>query len=105
MIPEIIVVAFNIYQERRQPDAPPVFEMPSSKKGVSLQYQIVAAIDHTGSLSGGHYTAQGLRRSPQGSVQACRFNDASTSVCANNITPTQNTYLVFYHYVGEVRIG
>lgn len=97
MSPEIMVCAFNIYVgkfghgERRARYFPERQVFPSVDRG-SLTFRIVGQIEHSGSLSSGHYWARGLRN--DGVVY--RFND--TGVSPASFVPTPETYMVAYHY-------
>ena len=61
-IPEIVFCSFNIYfqQGRRIRYFPPnlEFDAPNNKK---MNFKLIGQIEHSGSLSGGHYWAKGLR--------------------------------------------
>jgi ubiquitin C-terminal hydrolase len=60
-------------------------------------YGLVAQIEHSGSMEGGHYWAICLRKSGW-------FNLNDSSVSSSEPGPTVNTYMVFYHYMGTERI-
>jgi hypothetical protein len=61
---EVIIVLFDKYHGKYDKYFPPVMQF-SSAKG-PLRYRIVATIEHSGTMSGGHYTARCLRPKPQG---------------------------------------
>ena len=97
MSPEIMVCAFNLYVgtmghgARRARYFPERQVFPSVDRG-SLTFRIVGQIEHSGSLSSGHYWARGLRN--DGIVY--RLNDSSVS--PTSFVPTPDTYMVAYHY-------
>lgn len=90
--PEIFVCLFNIYDHpRRQHYVPPTLEFPALGGG-TMFYRLVALVDHSGSLDGGHYTARALR---QGGPY--ELNSSAPPVPAQ-LAATPNTYMAFYHY-------
>lgn len=64
----------------------------NAKGNALLVYRPVAKIEHLGSESGGHYFAVCERHSRQ-----YKMNDSLTTPVDAVITPTENTYMVFYH--------
>lgn len=92
LIPEVVVCSFNIYGER-PPDRyfPDKFSIPA-KGGGSMSFKLVAQVEHSGTLSGGHYVARGLRKNG-----IMSFNDLGTS--PSTLSPSPNTYMAAYHYV------
>ena len=98
MVPEIIICTFNLYVgyggERVVRYFPPRLELPATDGG-KLIFKLVGQIEHSGSLSGGHYWARGLR----GGGQVHLFND--TGVSPSLFTPTPSTYMVAYHFAGH----
>jgi ubiquitin C-terminal hydrolase len=110
---EIVVVRRNVYGHRTVPeDFPATFEFPSRTPGGRIPYRRMAVVDHSGSLSGGHYRARALRRFvmpksaeghgrtalgpysiDDGAVTPLRTSTAS----ADGLTLDPGTYLVFYH--------
>jgi hypothetical protein len=94
MVPEVLVVAFNLYGRRRLRPFPPRVVFPGAAGG-RLEYRQVAQVEQTGSLAGGHYTARALRAG--GAVYA--MNDAAFAPAAFGASP--NVYLVFYHHAAE----
>ena len=97
-IPTILFIRFNQYVGHRKRYFP--IEMHfSSKEGGKLRYSLVAQMEHSGSLSGGHYWAHGVRKSAAGDkLVSCSLNDAS--VGAVKLGPTASTYCVVYHFTG-----
>jgi ubiquitin C-terminal hydrolase len=92
MLPEILIILFNKYKNKRLIWYPPEMTFPG-KGGTGLTYKLVGKVEHSGTLNGGHYTAVGLRNS--GFHQ---FNDNQVTPI-NEITPTSNTYLIAYHFL------
>jgi len=94
MLPEILICAFNLYEGfggvRRRRYFPEYMEIQAKPKGV-LAYQLVAQVEHSGQLSGGHYWARGLRAG--GRVH--KLND--TGVVVETFDTTPYTYMVAYH--------
>ena len=114
MIPEIIVILFKNYINK---DAKPVYD-PRRKKHTlmatthavkklinfpmtlsfndgQLEYKIVSQCEHNGSLSGGHYWAISRRKNGI-------FNLNDTGVSTTKFTPTEHTYMLFYHIVDSL---
>lgn len=94
VIPEIIFCMFNLYNIRAARYFPERLEFPAIDGG-ALEFRIVGQVEHSGSLSGGHYWARGLRSG--GTV--CLLNDAGVSASAFGLSAS--TYIVAYHYVGH----
>jgi ubiquitin C-terminal hydrolase len=88
MLPEIVVVVFNIYYNKKIHSFPEYLNFPKSK----LQYKLVGQIQHYGSLQGGHYTALALRKN-----KVYLFNDNNYEI--TNFKPTPETYIIFYHLI------
>ncbi len=95
MVPEVLYCIFNLYDgyggSRQARWFPVRFTMPGKKPGELLQYRLVSQIEHSGSLSGGHYWARCLR---QGAVHT--LNDLSVS--PSSFGPSGLTYIIVYHY-------
>lgn len=90
MLSEIIVCAFNIYHQKTLHNFPLSLTFPGKNNEI-LEYEAVGQIEHFGSLNGGHYTSRALRKNG-----IYYFNDSLFH--PSIIEPTENTYLVFYHY-------
>jgi ubiquitin C-terminal hydrolase len=88
-ISSVLIVTFKKYTNKNLIDYPLNFTI-TTKEG-PITYKVVAQIEHYGGMSGGHYTAQGLRS--DGVSYA--FNDSSVN--KQKFSPTPNTYMVFYH--------
>jgi ubiquitin C-terminal hydrolase len=94
-VPEIIFCLHNLYVEyggqRKSRYFPDQFKIDSINGG-KLVYKLVGQIEHSGSLSGGHYWARALRKGEM----VYMFNDLSVS--SSNFISTPNTYIIVYHY-------
>ncbi len=103
---EIIVMQRDVYKKRAPlGDFPPVFTLPGA---VPQRYRRVAVLDHSGSMTSGHYNARALRRFKRAdgkfSLGPYRLNDASVlpgtvgdAAGADGLAIGAGTYLVFYH--------
>jgi len=98
---EIVVIVMNKYGaaalDARRPIDPasivswfPTSLQFASTRGTVLHYDLVAQVEHVGSVSSGHYWAIALRR-PGAPYQ---LNDSSVS--AGTLGPTPNTYMAFF---------
>jgi ubiquitin C-terminal hydrolase len=58
-------------------------------------YKLVAQSEHSGSMAGGHYWAICDRKDGWKVLNDSRVENHSAG-------PTENTYIIFYNYVGEV---
>jgi len=96
MVPEIIFCMFNLYVgfggTRRTRQFPQRLEFPAQGGGL-LSFYLVGQVEHSGSLSGGHYWARGLR------AGNCVHILNDTGVSPAEFVPTPNTYIIAYHYV------
>lgn len=59
---EIIVLLFKKYKKKRTIYFPPILEFKAMTG--NLKYRIVSQVEHSGSMSGGHYIAKCLRLKP-----------------------------------------
>lgn len=95
MVPDIIVCQFNLFEAyggaRRARYFPDTFGLPAVGGG-SLTFRIVGQVEHSGTMSGGHYWARGLRAGGQ----VYLLNDLATS--AAQFGPSAGTHLVAYNY-------
>lgn len=82
--PKVITIIFNRYKIRNLLDYPDDFKM--SKHDYKLKSQVI----HMGSLNGGHYVAQGMRKSRIYCFDDSSFNEIS------KFTKNGNVYMVFY---------
>lgn len=90
MLSEIIVCLFNVYHTKVIHPFPQYLEFSGIDK--KLKYMAVGQIEHSGTLSGGHYWARALRNDG-----IYLFNDNTYS--KSTIEPTANTYIVVYHLI------
>lgn len=97
MVPEILIIAIKKYEKKVVTEFPSKLEFPAIGGRTKLVYELVAQAEHSGGQGGGHYWALAQRRGAWHTL-----NDSSIS--AGTGGPTMNTYLVFYHYMGEVPV-
>lgn len=90
-IPEIVFCSFNIYYQpnRRIRYFPPYLEFDATK-GAKMAFKLIAQIEHSGSLNGGHYWARGLRGDGV-------YNLNDMSVSPSEFQSTSFTYMIIYH--------
>jgi ubiquitin C-terminal hydrolase len=89
-VPEILVCLFNQYADKKLRYFPQSFKIPNNKGGI-FTYQIVAQIEHSGNLGGGHYVCKATRKNNQHFL----FNDnAFTEI--PKLEPSVGTYMIFY---------
>jgi len=97
MVPEIIFCMFNLYVRyggrRSTRYFPERITFPASDGGKMI-FLLVGQVEHSGSLSGGHYWARGRRTN--GKVY--KLND--TGVGPSSFSPSASTYIIAYHYAG-----
>ena len=74
--------------------AAPTAPAAPSRTGGALKYRLVAQIEHSGGLEGGHYWARCLRGG--GALQAFMLND--TGISPARFGPSAETYIVVYHF-------
>lgn len=87
---DIIVVMFTEkYKEKKLIDFPQELRFPSD--GGHLIYKLVAQCEHMGSQTGGHYNVKAVRKDG-----VFLINDSVVS--KDELSPTANTYLIFYHF-------
>jgi ubiquitin C-terminal hydrolase len=94
MIPEIIPVVLKKYHEKVPTPFPAKLEFLAKGGAKKYVYKLVAQSEHSGSMNGGHYWATGLR-----SDGWKNLNDGG--VADTTPGPTDNTYIIFYNYIGE----
>lgn len=82
-IPEIFVIALNQYRCKK------LRHIPSTFKAKGARYLLVATVEHSGSLGGGHYRARVQRVNG-----ACIADDLSTT--RGEVAVTEHTYLAFF---------
>jgi ubiquitin C-terminal hydrolase len=91
-IPEIVFCSFNIYyqQSRKVRYFPPYLEYDTTNKE-KMNFKLIGQIEHSGTLSGGHYWAKGLRKNGE----VFELNDMSISKSEFQSSP--RTYMIIYH--------
>jgi ubiquitin C-terminal hydrolase len=102
-LPGILMVVSKNYFKNENADFPPVVHIPArnpadappSEKRL-LRYEAIAQIQHSGSMSGGHYWAICKRKGGWWNL-----NDTSVTKAGDEFSPNANTYCVIYHYVGN----
>lgn len=97
--PEIITIMFHKFHQKINLDFPEFMYFPSNKG--YLKYKIVAKIEHSGGTSGGHYWTHGLRTI--GMRQSMVILNDTSCEQKGNVLPTANTYIIFYHYIEEIK--
>jgi ubiquitin C-terminal hydrolase len=90
MLPEIIFIVMNKYKKKSEKYIPNEFSVPKMGGG-TLDYTLVAHIDHSGCLSGGHYTATVIRKD---GIYLC--NDMSLQR-RDEFNNNPNTYIAIFH--------
>jgi ubiquitin C-terminal hydrolase len=93
MVSEIITIVFKKYEKKHLILFPMNLEFTAKCGTKKIRYKLVAQSEHSGSMSGGHYWAVCLRSDGY-------YNLNDTMLSKANPQPTENTYLVFYHYIG-----
>lgn len=101
MLPEILIVQAKKYNNQLQKlPGKTTFQSRLQFLGINGQmmiYEAVAQIEHAGNVSGGHYWAICKRQNGEW----WRLDDMSTSPVSSGFSPTENTYIVFYHYINK----
>jgi hypothetical protein len=82
---------------------PPAFCFDSNR-GTRLMYRLVAQVEHSGDMRGGHYWARALRADAQGDVRPVMLDDNSVSR-SGPLAPNAAAYILFYHLEHEVPAG
>lgn len=92
-ISEVLVICIDNYLSTRPLlNLPEQFEIEGNEH--PLKYQLIATVEHFGSLNGGHYISKVMRNDLRPEY-IC--NDSH--VLPGKVSVTQNTYLAFYHIV------
>jgi ubiquitin C-terminal hydrolase len=95
MIPEILFCTFNLYEGfgggHYTRYFPSEVRFPAVDGG-TLVFRLVSQVEHSGSLSGGHYWAHALRA---GDRVLC-LNDLGGG--PSTFAPRPNTYIIAYHF-------
>jgi hypothetical protein len=97
MIPEILPVVIKKYYRKINTPFPAKLEFVAKGGTKKLIYELVAQSEHAGSMGGGHYWAIGKRADGWKNL-----NDGSVSPGVAG--PTDNSYVIFYHYSGMVDV-
>jgi ubiquitin C-terminal hydrolase len=94
---EILVFSFPKFEEKRVYWFPQNFSIPYAKNNQNgrLEYKLVAKIEHSGTMNGGHYYAHCLRKTPANGEQCVLLNDSSVAV--GNLNPSAETFIIAYH--------
>ena len=100
MIPEILPIIFKKYDNKMKKLEvktlfPEKLEFTASGGKKKLVYKLVAQCEHSGTLNGGHYYAIGLRKDGWKLLNDSFVTDGTPG-------PTNNTYMVFYHFEKEI---
>jgi ubiquitin C-terminal hydrolase len=97
-IPNILFCMFNIY------DGPTIHQFPeflefNSLIGKKIKFRLISQIEHSGGLNSGHYWSRCLRKNGN-NVSVKLLND--NSYHDSYFSPSPETYIVVYHYCGEI---
>ncbi len=98
MVPEILPVVFKKYLNKVLTPFPAKLEFLSRGGTRKLVYRLVAQSEHAGGMNGGHYWAVCQRKD-----QWNTLNDSSVNI--GNAGPTENTYIIFYHFNHEEQVS
>jgi ubiquitin C-terminal hydrolase len=104
-VPEIITVMFSKFCKKSNMVFPSTLSFPATND-TTLEYKMVAKVEHSGGREGGHYWAHCYR---DGEPEPCgeeleelkpkkrmyELNDRTVSQGTNK--PTEESYIVFYH--------
>jgi hypothetical protein len=85
-----IVLQFNGYKKKQLIHYPKELLFSRHEKS-DLVFHLISTVEHSGSLSGGHYWA-GIKRHDKTYIA----NDISITESSSALDPTPNTYLAFY---------
>jgi len=91
--PEVIICLFPKYNGKTLYDFPNTFDI-RKKGGGAHKYHLISQIEHSGSMSGGHYSAVGQRADG-----IYVLNDSSITPASFKSTP--NTYLAIYERAAD----
>jgi len=95
MIRDVIVILFNKYYVKKNIWYPQTLSFQNNSGG-TYKYQLISTIEHSGGLNGGHYWARCARKNNNGEFEYYSFNDETVNRI-KELTPTINTYMLFYH--------
>lgn len=114
---EVIVLLFKKYRERGAREEhekykvyyPDTLDLPTGH--CIMHYRVVARVEHYGTSGRGHYTATCLRPPRRDTIRAADVRgsvdheiylfDDERVYHARTLAPTSNTYMVFYHWLGD----
>lgn len=94
MIPEIICVVFKKYLEKPLTSFPMKLKFSDVHGKKNFVYELVAQVEQSGNQNGGHYNAICKRSDGWKLLDDSYVSNAEPG-------PTRNTYIIFYHYVGD----
>jgi len=98
--PEIITIMFSKFYKKSNIAFPQALSFPAVND-TTLEYKMVAKVEHSGGRGGGHYWAHCYRDgepelgSEEPKKEMYELNDITVSRGTN--TPTRESYIVFYH--------
>lgn len=92
MVPEILVIISKKYTADGKRKENIFTDFPEVLKFGNNEYRAVAQIEHSGGMGGGHYWAVCKRKDGW-------YNLNDSSYKPDKFSPTNNTYVVFYHVV------
>jgi ubiquitin carboxyl-terminal hydrolase 2/21 len=95
MVPEILPVVIKKYYKKINTPFPSRLQFSAKGSSQIFVYDLVAQSEHSGSMNGGHYWAICKR-----SDGWQNLNDGSVS--PGTAGPTDNSYVIFYHYAGTI---
>ena len=88
-LPHVLVVCLNKFFDKDD------ISYPESLEIHNINYTLVADINHTGNMNGGHYFARIRRRHANNSYKYFRINDNIVDEIPS-LKPTKNAYLLFF---------
>lgn len=91
--PEVLIISFDKYQEKKMYDYPSYMEFMNSKTHENHRYKLVSVIHHNGNQNSGHYYSTCLRD------RWYELNDLSILPCEYP-EPCLNAYVVVYQFIG-----
>lgn len=97
MVPEILPVVIKKYYNKINTPFPAKLEFPAKGGTIKYIYELVAQSEHSGNMSGGHYWAICKRADGWKNLNDSSVSDGTPG-------PTESSYVIFYHFVGEVEI-
>lgn len=94
-ISPVCVMVFKKYHDKPTQFFPQTFSI-GSKSGSLMHYDIVAQIEQSGDMRGGHYYAIGRRIVPGGALDTYLLDDSYSERRPEGFVPSKNTYMVMY---------